>query len=276
MHGWKNTEYQERIIDMKYGVVVAEDEILIQQNIIKKIENSDTGFTVLGKAQTGTQALELINTCNPYLLVTDIRMPMMDGLTLIEEARENHPELDVIIVSGYSDFSYAKQAIHLQVREYLLKPVDTEQLHLALSSLANKYRLEQQNLEKNFSGACTCHSAREIAELLRDYINKEYCHDINMNLIAENLNYSPSYLSKIFLQAYHMPPTKYLISLRMRKAKELMDRNPGYSIHMIGEAVGYEDPGYFSRIFKKYEGVSPQKYRGSTAEIPEDSALSDS
>ena len=69
---------------MKYGVIVAEDEILIQQNIIKKIENSGTGFTVVGKAQTGIQALELINASNPYLLVTDIRMPVMDGLELIE------------------------------------------------------------------------------------------------------------------------------------------------------------------------------------------------
>ncbi|MDD6789914.1 MAG: response regulator, partial [Lachnospira sp.] len=119
---------------MKYGVIVAEDEILIQQNIIKKIENSGTGFTVVGKAQTGIQALELINASNPYLLVTDIRMPVMDGLELIEQARENHPDLDVIVVSGYSDFEYAKRAIHLQVREYLLKPVDEEQLRAVLSS----------------------------------------------------------------------------------------------------------------------------------------------
>lgn len=258
---------------MKYGVIVAEDEILIQQNIIKKIENSGAGFTVVGNAQTGIQALDLINSCNPYLLVTDIRMPVMDGLELVEQARENHPDLDVIVVSGYSDFEYAKRAIHLQVREYLLKPVDEDQLRTVLSSLANKYRMEEQELEKSFSGEFSCRSSREIAELLKDYLTREYDHDINMNLIAEKLNYSPSYLSKVFLQTYHMPPTKYLISLRMQKAKKLMDRNPGYPIHMIGEAVGYDDPGYFSRIFKKYEGVSPQKYRGGSGTDTADDAV---
>ncbi len=246
---------------MKYGVVVAEDEMLIQQNIIKKIEASDTGFTVVGKAQTGIQALELINEYNPYLLVTDIRMPVMSGLELIEAARETHPDLDTIVVSGYSDFEYARQAIHLQVREYLLKPVDPDKLKEALLSLANSYSLKRNELKTVFSSDISSRSPKEIADLMKDYLIKEYNTDVNLNLIAENLNYSPSYLTKLFLQYHNMPPTRYLITLRLQKAKELMDRQPDLSISAIGEAVGYPDPGYFSRIFKKYEGVSPQKFR---------------
>lgn len=254
---------------MKFGVVVAEDEILIQQNIIKKIENSDTGFTVVGKAQTGIQALELINEYNPYLLVTDIRMPVMSGLELIEKAKETHPDLDTIVVSGYSDFEYAQQAIHLQVREYLLKPVDPDKLKEVLLTLATRYCLQKNELEKTFSSEMSARSPKEIADLLKEYLTTEYASEMNLNLIAENLNYSPSYLTKIFLQYHHMAPTKYLITLRMQKAKELMDRNPDYPISAIGEAVGYPDPGYFSRVFKKYEGLSPQKYRTRLADDPQ-------
>ena len=109
---------------MKYGVIVAEDELLLQKNLIKKIDESPTDFQVVGAAQTGIQALELIEKEVPFLLVTDIRMPVMDGLELIQRAREINPDLDAIIVSGYSEFEYAQTAIHLQVREYLLKPVE--------------------------------------------------------------------------------------------------------------------------------------------------------
>ena len=81
---------------MKYSVIVAEDEILLQKDIIKKINESRSDFEVIGAAQTGPQALDLIEEKNPFLLFTDIRMPIMDGLELIERARETHPHLDVI------------------------------------------------------------------------------------------------------------------------------------------------------------------------------------
>ncbi len=246
---------------MKYGVVVAEDEILIQQNIIKKIEACEAGFTVVGKAQTGIQALELIREHNPYLLVTDIRMPVMNGLELIERAKELQPDLDTIVVSGYSDFEYAQQAIHLQVKEYLLKPVDPDKLKEILQSLAAQYHVKKKEVGETFSSDLSSRSPSEIAELLMDYLTREYARELNLNLIAENLNYSPSYLTKIFQQYYHVPPTKYLINLRMQKAKEMMEKSPDTPLHLIGEAVGYSDPAYFSRVFKKYEGVSPQKFR---------------
>lgn len=117
---------------MKYGVVVAEDEVLIQRDLIKKINESSTDFQVVGASQTGIQALDLIEKEAPFLLITDIRMPVMDGLELIQRAREIHPDLDAIIISGYSEFEYAQTAIHLQVKEYLLKPVDKVKLEETL------------------------------------------------------------------------------------------------------------------------------------------------
>ncbi len=133
---------------MKYGVIVAEDELLLQKNLIKKINESPTDFQVVGAAQTGVQALELIEKEVPFLLVTDIRMPVMDGLELIQRAREINPDLDAIIVSGYSEFEYAQTAIHLQVREYLLKPVERKKLEETLLSLQHDYEIKKQDLEK--------------------------------------------------------------------------------------------------------------------------------
>lgn len=246
---------------MKYTVVVAEDEELLLHNLIEKIENSDTDFEVVGSAQTGVQALELVEKLNPDLVVSDIRMPAMDGLTLLKNVREFHPDTDFIITSGFSDFAYAKTAIQYQVNEYLLKPIDPEELKSALLRLRNKYRLEQSTYDNIFNHDTAGYSPSQIAEILKEYLVKNYKEDINLNLIAYNMNYSSSYLTKIFATQYSCTPSKYLINLRMQKATQLLTHNPDLSIRQIGECVGYPEQAYFSRIFKKHFGTSPADFR---------------
>ncbi len=246
---------------MKYSVVIAEDEELLLHNLVKKVETSDTDFEVVGTAQTGIQAYELVEKLTPDLVITDIRMPVMDGITLIKKIQDNYPLTDFIITSGYSDFEYTKSAIQLKVTEYLLKPVDPDELKSTLLQLRNKYKLQQSSFEDIFNPSTTRNPPAQIASILKDYIAKNYCTDINLNLIAGNMNYSSSYLTKIFYKQYNLSPSKYLISLRMQKAQQVLLHNPELSVRQVGECVGYHDQGYFSRIFKKQVGVSPLEYR---------------
>lgn len=247
--------------EAQYTVVIAEDEELLLTNLVNKIETLDVGFTVSGKSQTGVQALDLIKVLKPDLLITDIRMPLMDGLELIKEVKEHFPLTQFIITSGFSDFEYAKAGITLGVSDYLLKPVDPEELKKSLLKIKTKLHAEQQNYESIFNPAATRNSPAAIAELLKNYFVENFNQDINLNLIAQNMNYSSSYLTKIFCQQYDCTPSKYLISLRIQKAQQLLSHHPEYSIRQVGEAVGYEDQGYFSRIFKKQTGQSPFEYR---------------
>ncbi len=248
---------------MKYTVVIAEDEELLLDNLVKKVEASDTDFEVVGKAQTGIQAYELIKQLSPDLVITDIRMPTLDGITLIKKTKEHFPLTDFIITSGFSDFEYTKNAIHFQVIEYLLKPIDPEELKATLINLGNKYKVQQSSFHDIFNPCTTHNTTAQISEILRDYILKNYCQEINLNLIANNMNYSSSYLTKIFFKQYNCTPSKYLISLRIQKAQQLLLRNPEISIRQVGEYVGYTDQGYFSRIFKKQIGLSPLEFRES-------------
>ena len=111
-----------------YRIILADDEEEVRKSIIKKIDWHAAGFEVVGDAENGQEALEKIEALEPDVLMTDIRMPYMDGLALTQRIRQKYPSMKVLIFSGYDDFEYAQQAIKLNVTEYILKPVNVEEL----------------------------------------------------------------------------------------------------------------------------------------------------
>ena len=251
---------------MSYKIVIAEDEELQLNSLVKKVEKFCPGFTVVGTAQTGSQAYKLICEKAPDILISDIRMPVMTGIELMEKARIMFPELQFIIISGFSEFEYARSAIRLQVSDYLLKPVETEKLQKALNKIRLKLQERAQEESAAFNGDSENKTAEQVAFAVIEYLQHHYNEEVNLNQIASALHYSPSYLTKIFVQQYDTTPSKYMISLRMQKAQQLLAHNPELSVRQIGETVGYPEQGYFSRIFKKYVGVSPLEYRSGTPE----------
>lgn len=246
---------------MKFTVVVAEDEELLLNNLVSKIQKADPDFEVVGKAQTGVQAYELVEEFSPDVLITDIRMPMMDGIALLTKVREHFPLVKFVITSGFSDFEYARSAINLKVSDYLLKPVDPEELQTVLCKIRQEFLITKSKYEEIFNAGTTRMPPSRIAELLRNFLVQNYAQDINLNLIADNMNYSSSYLTRIFCQVYDCTPSKYITNLRVSMAQKMLVHNPELSIRQIGEAVGYHDQGYFSRMFKKYTGKSPIEFR---------------
>lgn len=111
-----------------YKVILVDDEEEVREAIRRRINWEEIGFTVVGTAENGEDALELAENCEPDVVMTDIQMPFMDGLTMIRKLKEMIPDLRSVIFSGYDDFEYAKEAIRLEAEEYILKPVDAEEL----------------------------------------------------------------------------------------------------------------------------------------------------
>ena len=245
----------------KYRAVVAEDEVLLLNNLVQKINTSDTGFTVAGQAQTGIQALELVRELNPDLLITDIRMPVMDGLTLIEKVREFNSEIDIVITSGYSDFDYARRALHHHVKEYLLKPVDKDELYRVLDTLSRRYMALSCDISVPGGDSVTASTPEQAITFIHEYISGHYNEDINFTDLADSIGYNPAYLTRLFFQEYGSTPSKHLTLVRIQKAQQMLLRNPELTVQQIGEAVGYFEQGYFSRVFKKQTGHSPMSYR---------------
>ncbi len=247
-------------MENKYSVVIAEDEELLLDNIVGRVNSLDLGFHVVGRAQTGDGALEEIRLHTPDLLITDIRMPVMDGMKLLTRVTKEFPTVKTIILSGFSDFDYAKKALNLGVSEYLLKPVDREELSTALLQVKTQLDLDRESYASLFDLPPSC-TKEQIAETLKEYIRTNYDKNINLDEITSMMNYSAGYLTKIFCRIYGVSPNKYLISLRIHKAQHLLVHNPELAVQQIGELIGYTEISYFSRIFKKYTGISPGTYR---------------
>lgn len=125
-----------------YRIILVDDEEEVRQSIIRKIDWTSAGFCVVGDAENGQEALEKVEALEPDVILTDIRMPYMDGLTLAERVRQKSPSVKIVIFSGYDDFEYAKRAIKLNVTEYILKPVNVEELTAILKRI--KFNLDEE------------------------------------------------------------------------------------------------------------------------------------
>ncbi|MDU0200661.1 MULTISPECIES: response regulator transcription factor [Paenibacillus] len=244
-------------------VIVAEDEDLIRNNLVKRIENLCDTVKVIGAAQDGKEALELVRQDQPDLIVTDIRMPVMDGLELIKSLDSYFPRIRKIIASGYADFAYAKEAMQYNVKDYLLKPVSTEELQRVLSRNISLIENERAQFQDHLKGLNmqTAQNPEDIVQLVREFMRENFTKELSLEQIARHFNFTASYLSKIFIKYTSEPPSRYLMTLRINEAKYLLTHYRNLSIKEVGERVGYLDQFYFSRIFKQMTGFTPKEYQ---------------
>ena len=128
-----------------YTVIVADDEDELREAVCTMIPWEALGFHLVGSASNGLDALELVERLEPDLLLTDIRMPFMDGLELCKLVKEELPNIKILILSGYDEFDYAKEAIRLGVTEYLLKPISAGKLLEALNGVSESIRREKED-----------------------------------------------------------------------------------------------------------------------------------
>lgn len=146
-----------------YTIVIADDEAELRQALVRRIDWEEVGFQVVGEAENGVEALELVEKLEPDLLLTDVRMPFMSGIELARAVREIRPNIQIAFLSGFDDFTYAQQAIQYNIISYLLKPISSKELTKELKKIKKKIddkfeeftrknaEQEQQNLAAFFT-----------------------------------------------------------------------------------------------------------------------------
>jgi two-component system response regulator YesN len=242
-----------------FKVIVADDEKLIVNNIARRIEETNPAFQVVCKAGTGREALEKAKEMLPDVLFSDIKMPEMDGIELISMLREECPSILCVIVSGYSDFEYMKAAIQQHAVDYLLKPMNPEELAQLLRRLeATLLAREQKVVPRRENDAAA------LAESVRIYLQENYDKAVDFSALADSLAVSAPYLSKLFHEQTGVSPSRYLTDCRMHQARKLL-MDTRLTVREIAIRVGYPDPFHFSRAFKNAVGVSPAQFREENA-----------
>lgn len=245
----------------RYRVIIAEDEKLIAKNIAKHIETENPNFRVAGIYTNGEDALAAIKEQPPAVVFTDISMPVMTGLELAAEIHRTMNNVRCVIITGYADFVYAKEALHYGVEDYLLKPLDTAELNKVLKRIELSL-MKINDRRENDGSRDQALSPEEIVTVVKEYIHNNYADDIDLNSIAANLGFSASYLTKIFNRIEQTTPSKFIRNYRMGIAKQLMD-DKTFTIQQIAARIGYNDPFHFSKSFKQTFGISPTEYRAT-------------
>lgn len=168
-----------------YRIILVDDEEEVRQSIIRKIDWTAAGFIVAGDAENGQDALEKIDNLEPDVILTDIRMPYMDGLTLAERVRQRYPSVKIVIFSGYDDFEYAKQAIKLNVTEYILKPVNVEELTAILKRI--KANLDEEIEQKRNVSLLRENYKKNLPILREQFLNELAGHAVPEDVIEAKL-----------------------------------------------------------------------------------------
>lgn len=239
-------------------IYLADDEMWIMIGLKKLIEKSGLPFTIIGEADNGVLAFEDIKKQNPDLLITDIRMPGLSGLELVEKLAQEQLTTKVIFISGYAEFEYAQAAVRLGAYDYLLKPVELEQLQQVLERFQSEFSNDCVSGERAAEPVVQINQST-ISQIISE-LQEHYTDNITLSSFSEDYGISVSHLSKLLKEEMGISFSEYITSRRIQKAKELL-KDETLSIDAIAEMVGYNDYFYFIKVFKKHTGISPSKYR---------------
>lgn len=259
--------------------MIVDDEQYICSLLERLIDWSALGIRLLGNANNGKDALDMIREMKPDIILTDIRMPGLDGIRLLEEIQKLQMTSLVIIISGYDDFSYAQSAVRLGAFEYILKPVEAENLQNVLlkakeeieknrknSEYITKLKRELAKMQRVREGSSDDEKERGITDAhvsvqrAIHYINENYNQDISMEQVAGSVFMNSAYFSQLFKREMGIGFNEYVTNLRMEKAKVFL-KQPFLRINEVADLVGYQNTTYFNRVFKNYTGMTPTEYK---------------
>ena len=244
---------------MKYTLILVEDDAQIRMGLSRFFPWEDLGFEMAGAFENGLQALDYVRTHPVDVILTDVRMPVMDGLEMLERMRMENLHAYVVILSAYREFEYARKAIELGVSNYIVKSTRYDELTEVFRKIHESLSSGQDAVDIQTAMPGLEEMNNESLSELKEFIDANIAH-ITLQAAAEHIGYSPIYLSRLFKEKTGVNFVNYLIDRKMRCAADLL-KHPEYTAQMISEKVGYSNEKNFSRAFKKFFGVSPAEYR---------------
>lgn len=228
------------------NLLIVDDECHVREAVKLLGEWESLGVRKTFEAENGFEAKEILEEHPIDLLITDVQMPGLDGLSLLEWTTNRHPKVVTIVLTGYDDYTYMRRAIQHQSFDYLLKPIDPDLLNDALRRAVDQI--------------APAPSEGEAIERIARYIEKHYAEELTLQLMSERFFLSREYISRRFKQHFAVNLSDYIQTIRLNKAKVMLEETNA-KIYEIALAVGYQDDKYFRKVFKKQFGVTPNEFR---------------
>ena len=256
-------------------LLFADDERAVREEIEEGLDWASIGIHEVNIARNGQEALEIARAIPPDILLTDIKMPRMNGIDLAKQIRALYPACSILVLSGYPEADYLRSVIQLRAVSFIDKPVDLEALERMIrdavkeqEALCEHRRLKQFAQGFDLLGGRPAvqqpdHTQKQsdIAEQVVELIHRRYAdNSLSLHGISQAFFLSGAHLCVLFKAHTGKTLVRYLTDYRIAKSLPLLS-DPGQRIEGIAQAVGFESGNYYSKVFKKAMGVSPQEYR---------------
>jgi len=273
----------------KYKILIIDDEPMIIKGLQELVAWDEIGCEICGVAKNGEEGQQAIIEKTPDIVISDIQMPKLNGLEMIEALKNISAGIKFIILTGHREFDYASKAINLGVVKYLLKPTNIEDIKSAVAeammildeerakdedikALRSKLiQIEKQEISEDTNNGTedlqvgnkdTEQKVNYLAVNAIKYMKENYSKKLDLHIVADSLFISSWYLCKVLKKGVDNSFVPLLNEIRISEAKNLLIES-NYKVYEICEMVGYTDKSYFTKIFKKYTGMTPNQYRNS-------------
>ena len=251
-------------------ILIADDEQIEREILTDIICRRMEHEAEVRTAENGRRAVEIAALWGADIVLMDIEMPGINGLDAVRQIMAQRPSTKVLFITAYSLFQYAHEAVRLGACDYILKPVDADNVEQAIRRAAAQAETQRQLEELARAGAgqeVEADSGDRVSLMMskvKGYLQNNYMYDVSLDSLGDILRISPSYLSSTFKKCFGVGFLDYLTELRVQAAKDLL-ADPLRSTAEVASLVGYESASYFTRAFKKKTGQTPTEYRQQIA-----------
>jgi two-component system response regulator YesN len=235
---------------MRLSVVIVEDELPLLRELVETFSWRSVNCKIAGTAGTVQEARKIISETKPDILITDIKLPDGDGISLLEETAPRAG----IVITGYGQIEFAQKALRAGAVDFLLKPIDDEELRQAV------HRAVLQAGEGALPDSSPVAPSNPLVHEALVFIQKNYQNDVSLFEAAEYLEITEGHLASLFRKQTGKTFVQALTEHRVAVAATLL-RDPRNRINEVARHCGYNDPAYFAKVFRRTVGVSPREYR---------------
>ncbi|MBB3113305.1 YesN/AraC family two-component response regulator [Paenibacillus phyllosphaerae] len=256
-----------------WKVLLVEDETFVRESVKEIIRWEEMGFTLAGEAGNGEEALEMIRIDPPDLVLCDIVMPKMDGLTLLKETRKAGIGSKFVMLTCMGDFESMRQAMEFGASNYVLKlSMSVKDLRETLTKISaeltaakppsNRLALESAQIQPAQPVSAREKITHPEVKKMIQYIDDHYQEEITLTSLARHVTMGENYVSALFKKKTGETLIHYLHRIRIEKAIEFL-RTTDWPVSSVGQQVGFMNDNYFIKIFKRFTGTTPSQYRMS-------------